>query len=792
MGKNRRRGAVVTNDDEEAQTSMLSVPAPPLDIDIFSKFQNKRGDLDPDWVLMQDDEPPSTAPLSDAVKQRLQENQALLHKQRRREQEEAEAEAEAETEAAAKKSVKSSSEVSSSDGEYDPREERVAAQHNKDSSEAGGEPRKEKASRPGGGIGEEFLSFAKANEDVVRTEELQATLTFPNATTSSSSSSKRERRRGGRGDDDEESSHYRDRHGERDGRGSSPTTTYSVPLWSARRMREWGGYNNRYPTIALHQEICDLLDFLRPTQAEVSVRRFIEMEIRRMAKKLWPESDVVVYGSLSTHLLLPLSDVDMTVYNVPVSTEEALPLLAKEIDAAKFTNGQYPQVILKTKVPLVKFQHAGSLIDVDISIGAMDGMENTRIVNDLLDTFPEAKPLILLIKYFLQQRDVDEPYRGGLGSYATTLLVISFLQHHPIYTTHPEQRPRTGLGKLLVDFFRYFGLYWNYNRCGVSLRDGGRYKRRNLNSPYQPNSPSFPRYTNTGSPNSPLGPTQVEVEDPGNPENNATSSLRQFHVISSFFTHAYCSLTACDMPLPTSSTTTQPISPDAQDIALRPTLLSRILHVDPESLQRRRLIEAAYQKLRETMPERMEEVKAYRREEDWPMIHGVGRRHHRDSNDQQHHRGVSLSSGPASSNSPFPDTTLLDASTHKYFKKGMDETPQSLIDRLRSQLSPLPVTPEEKLSMRRLTDSQAARLEREKEEESNNNNDNDGVSSEEKYERRRRKVQQSEESEGSQGRRRRWRRREEEGEERGSSRAHKRRRDDEGDSAASSSGKFHH
>lgn len=42
----------------------------------------------------------------------------------------------------------------------------------------------------------------------------------------------------------------------------------------------------------------------------------------------------------------------------------------------------------------------------------------------------------MIIKYFLQQRDMHEPYRGGLGSYATTLLVISFLQHHPIYTTH--------------------------------------------------------------------------------------------------------------------------------------------------------------------------------------------------------------------------------------------------------------------------------------------------------------------------------------------------------------------
>lgn len=453
----------------------------------------------------------------------------------------------------------------------------------------------------------------------------------------------------------------------------------AMPLWSSRRIAAVGGYCDAmlHPTIALHQEVMDLVAFLRPTVAEVCVRRYIAEEVERMAQSIWPETHAVVFGSLRTGLLLPLSDVDMTLADVPwTSPDEALPKLAQVIDAAKFTNGRYPQVILKTKVPLVKFQHAHSEVEVDISLAAMNGMENTSIVRDLLRRYPEAHPLTVVIKYFLHQRNMNDAYTGGLGSYATTLLVISFLQHHPIYTTHPEERPCTGLGKLLVDFFRYYGLYWNFNRCRISIQNGGSYALRT-------NGDSTFPFARHGSPSSPISPTsptfpnhrtcQLEIEDPGNEENNAASSVRQFHTISSFFTHAYLALTANGMGVPSSprfwevssrsdvrsphgpppppppssysssnrnsgengryasgsesfslssssfSSSPSPspsflppveaISPDAADIRLRPTLLSRILHVDPESLQRRRCVEVAYHQLCKKEPEKMHAIR---------------------------------------------------------------------------------------------------------------------------------------------------------------------------------------
>ncbi|CCW65499.1 unnamed protein product [Phytomonas sp. EM1] len=395
----------------------------------------------------------------------------------------------------------------------------------------------------------------------------------------------------------------------------APSLSRMVPLWSVARMEKEGGYCADSPLVALHQEITDLVDYLRPTQAEVSIRRMIEMEISRIARRLWPDCEPIVYGSLYTQLMLPLSDVDITITNVPIAPEEALTVLAREISQAGLCDAAYPQLILKTKVPLVKFQHKGSLVDVDISINAGDGKKNSDIVHALLANFPEAQPLIVVIKYFLQQRDMAEPYRGGLGSYATTLLVISFLQSHPIHTTRPEERAVSGLGRLLVDFFRFYGMYWNYHQCGVSVEKGRMFfPREDDLVGFSPTSPSSPR--------SPSGPAQAWIEDPGNPANNAASSLRNFHVISSLFSHAYFALTA-ELPPPSSEELSEQ-SPAAASLSRRPTVLSRILHVDANMVWKRLLIAEAYDTLCAERAAFMAEVREYRRMEDGKMLAGVG------------------------------------------------------------------------------------------------------------------------------------------------------------------------
>jgi len=49
-------------------------------------------------------------------------------------------------------------------------------------------------------------------------------------------------------------------------------------------------------------------------------------------------------------------------------------------------------------------------------------------VRGYLKEYPVARDLVLLVKAYMRRHKVNEVFLGGLGSYATFCLVISFLQ----------------------------------------------------------------------------------------------------------------------------------------------------------------------------------------------------------------------------------------------------------------------------------------------------------------------------------------------------------------------------
>lgn len=65
---------------------------------------------------------------------------------------------------------------------------------------------------------------------------------------------------------------------------------------------------------------------------------------------------------------------------------------------------------------------------MDISINQETGVVAGEVVNQFLEALPASRPLILVVKAFLKQREINEVFSGGLGSYSTVLIVISFLQ----------------------------------------------------------------------------------------------------------------------------------------------------------------------------------------------------------------------------------------------------------------------------------------------------------------------------------------------------------------------------
>ena len=66
------------------------------------------------------------------------------------------------------------------------------------------------------------------------------------------------------------------------------------------------------------------------------------------------------------------------------------------------------QVVAKAKVPIIKFIEHESNVNFDISFDVPNGPIAAGFVRDLMDTLPPMKPLVLVLKIFLQQRGFNE------------------------------------------------------------------------------------------------------------------------------------------------------------------------------------------------------------------------------------------------------------------------------------------------------------------------------------------------------------------------------------------------
>lgn len=67
-------------------------------------------------------------------------------------------------------------------------------------------------------------------------------------------------------------------------------------------------------------------------------------------------------------------------------------------------------------------------VKVDISFNMSSGVNSARLIKDFKRLFPPLPKLVMVLKQFLLQRDLNEVFTGGISSYSLILMTVSFLQ----------------------------------------------------------------------------------------------------------------------------------------------------------------------------------------------------------------------------------------------------------------------------------------------------------------------------------------------------------------------------
>ena len=229
--------------------------------------------------------------------------------------------------------------------------------------------------------------------------------------------------------------------------------------------------------VMLHEEMDDYIAFISPSEAEHQMRFLTCQRIEAVVTSIWTNAHIQIFGSFDTQLYLPSSDIDIVVFDDSLSAPKCLWELRDALNDANVYSAS--EVITGAKVPIIKLTDSLTNLKVDISFNISGGVEAAQVVKEFLKDEQcgyGIRALMLILKQFLHQRQLNEVFLGGLGSYGLLIMITSFLKMHPLLQAGVI-KAQDNLGVLLIEFFELYGRQINYDDIGigVSLEDGAWY-----------------------------------------------------------------------------------------------------------------------------------------------------------------------------------------------------------------------------------------------------------------------------------------------------------------------------
>ncbi|TMW60843.1 hypothetical protein Poli38472_000885 [Pythium oligandrum] len=274
-------------------------------------------------------------------------------------------------------------------------------------------------------------------------------------------------------------------------------------------MGEKAGYHNKNLYLSLHEEIMDFVRFVSPTREELDRRQELVDEMTEIVSSIWPGATMDTFGSHRTQMFLPNSDIDVVIFGIPQGTKPLFQL-AERLEERDLVS--YLEVIDKARIPIVKFVHKASNIQVDVSFNVAGGLATADLVRHYMRVYPSFRPLTLVLKYFVAQRGLNETFSGGIGSFFLQLMVVSFLQYHRRSLGPDHDDPKhNNLGQLLVGFFTLFGRDFNYEDLAISVRNGGLFFYKEDRDWYDSGRPFLLSIENPNEPDLDVGKNSYEI-----------------------------------------------------------------------------------------------------------------------------------------------------------------------------------------------------------------------------------------------------------------------------------------
>ncbi|XP_005615852.1 terminal uridylyltransferase 7 isoform X2 [Canis lupus familiaris] len=220
-----------------------------------------------------------------------------------------------------------------------------------------------------------------------------------------------------------------------------------------------------------------------PTISEDQAREHIRQNLESFIRQEFPGTKLSLFGSSKNGFGFKQSDLDVCMTINGLETAEGLDCVRTIEELArvlkKHSGLRNILPITTAKVPIVKFFHLRSGLEVDISLYNTLALHNTRLLSAYSAIDPRVKYLCYTMKVFTKMCDIGDASRGSLSSYAYTLMVLYFLQQRnppviPVLqepTYWPEYGKNTeSVGQLWLGLLRFYTEEFDFKEHVISIR----------------------------------------------------------------------------------------------------------------------------------------------------------------------------------------------------------------------------------------------------------------------------------------------------------------------------------
>ncbi|XP_018114592.1 terminal uridylyltransferase 7 isoform X2 [Xenopus laevis] len=173
-------------------------------------------------------------------------------------------------------------------------------------------------------------------------------------------------------------------------------------------------------------------DDFSPTPLEDKAREHIRQDLEDFIRRDFSGVRLTLFGSSKNGFGFKQSDLDICMTFDGLETAEELDSIRTIEDLARLLRKHQGLrnilPITTAKVPIVKFYHARSGLEGDISLYNTLALHNTHLLASYAAIDQRVAYLCYIMKVFTKMCDIGDASRGSLSSYAYTLMVLYFLQ----------------------------------------------------------------------------------------------------------------------------------------------------------------------------------------------------------------------------------------------------------------------------------------------------------------------------------------------------------------------------